>query len=77
MVMGKLAVAPAALLDGLTTSCDLMETGPEDGWSSALGDALTGTLANLRFAGVYSQGRLAASQRLHLGRSPEHFVLWE
>lgn len=33
------------------------------------------TLVNLRLAGVYSQGRLAPSHRLHRGKSPEHLVL--
>lgn len=35
------------------------------------------TLVNLRLAGVYSQGRLAASHLLQRGKSPEHFVLCE
>lgn len=35
------------------------------------------TLANLRFAAVYSQLSPEVSHRLQRGRSPEHFVFWE
>lgn len=34
------------------------------------------TSADLRLVAVYSHASPAASQRLHMGRSPEHFVFW-
>lgn len=53
--------------------------GPEAGacGSTGLLEPWKGTLVKRRLAGVYSQGRLAASHLLHRGRSPEHLVLCE
>lgn len=79
VVSFKKAKGPALSLllrVGLTMPSDLLVDPGVDGLFP-LGSAefWTRTLVNLRFAGVYSQARLATSHRLHRGRSPEHFVL--
>lgn len=39
-------------------------------------DCSVGAWENFLLEATYSQARSFASHRLHLGRSPEHFVLW-
>ena len=48
---------------------------PESALSDGVATCGKGTLANLRFAGVYSQLRPASSHLLQRGSSPEHLVL--
>lgn len=89
--LGPILLPVLMLLVGLTVPSDLTETvtvegtdeclegelsSPVDGacWMTS-GVGWTVTLANLRLAGRYSQGRPAASHLLQCGRSPEHLVL--
>lgn len=75
---------------GLTVASHLTEIALDEGREERLGGELISgvggawkpwcsllmvTLANLRLAGRYSQGRPAASHLLQRGRSPEHLVL--